>query len=102
MKIYKQNGEIVNIPTPKPIQFSYHWARAGMVFIRNTSGQFQRILKDPTSIKEIHLISRDDYDGVYYDLMRVVFNEKVTFCNNQELFLGVFNSGTYDPDFIIP
>ena len=102
MKIYKQNGEIVNIPTPKPIQFTHHWGRAGGIASIRDTESLPRILKDPTNILEIHLISRDEYNGLYYDLMRVVFHEKVTFCHKHELFLGDFNSGTYDPDFIIP
>jgi hypothetical protein len=37
-----------------------------------------------------------EYDGIRYDLIKIIFHDRKTF-GLEEMFLGHFNSGIYDP-----
>jgi hypothetical protein len=95
MKIYNQNKEIVE--APKSIRLVYWWNKInGMQIVHNIVSGRKLLTESPDRIKEIHYVSTMEYDGIRYDLIKIIFHDSKTF-GLEEMFLGHFNSGIYDP-----
>ena len=95
MTIYNQNREIVE--TPKSICIVYWWNKTnGMNQLSGMISGRKLLTQSPDRIKEIHFVSTIEYMEEKFDLIKIIFQDSKTF-NTEEMFLGHFNSGIYDP-----